>query len=293
VRGSIGAPIRHGTSSPDGNVFHRSSAISTGDGRRLSRLRSVEGESEQAMRQEEERFAETLGTVMAVLESALASGRSCSTATGVRPTTPTGFRRPHRRYRPERGVRIDMGDSRRPWSSNASGRATLRVLHGERGLNIRATRPSFLATSTLDACPPACGALPRRHAGAGAARRRCGRHLVLDRTPFYAEFGSQSAIRRRAGRSGPHVSRSTIRKDPGRSVGHHGRQRPGVLRVGVGDARRTSVDQGGSRRARCGTISATHLMHAARCVRCSASTSREARWSRRSARASTSRIPGR
>src|SRR2546422_5055379 len=112
LRRSIRRAIRHGYKLGQAQpFFHRLVGdLDKAMGDAYPELRASRGKVEQVLRQEEERFAETLENGMAVLESALASGEKLLDGD-------TGFRL-YDTYgvpldltadiRPQRGVRIDM-----------------------------------------------------------------------------------------------------------------------------------------------------------------------------------------
>src|SRR6266478_2565124 len=128
-------------------------------------LRASKEKVEQVLRQEEERFAETLDNGMAVLESALASGEKLLRRHGVPPLRHLRVsRRPHRRYRPRArrahrhgGIRGGHGAATR------AGARRFAVLHGERA-RIFGQQDRVPWLRYADAARPRGGALPRRRA---------------------------------------------------------------------------------------------------------------------------------
>src|SRR6266849_1635158 len=224
-------------------------------------LRAARDKVEQVLRQEEERFAETLENGMAVLESALASGEKLLDGDTVFRLYDTyGF--------PvdltadigrERGVRIDMaGFEAAMEQQRERARAASRFAVAT-GLEYSGNRTEFHGYDTLTLGARVV-ALYREGTPAQELRAGDAGVVVLDRTPFYAESGGQVGDRGElAGPAGTFAVDDT-QKIQAEVFGHHGRQRTGVLRVG--DTVNAQVDQASRRRAMW-NHSATHLMHAA------------------------------
>jgi alanyl-tRNA synthetase len=225
-------------------------------------LRGAKKRVSEVLRQEEERFAETLEKGMAVLEGALASGEKLllDGDTVFRLYDTYGF--------PvdltadigrERGVRIDMaGFEAAMEAQRARARAASRF-SAAAGLDYSGGRTEFLGYDTL-ALRGTVVALYRD--GAPVQELNAGETgvVVLDRTPFYAESGGQVGDRGElAGPAGTFAVADTQRIQAEVS-GHHGKQLTGRLKVGeqVG----AQVESSARRRA-MGNHSATHLMHAA------------------------------
>jgi len=215
------------------------------------------------LRQEEERFGETLEHGMQILNAALAGGvRELDGETAFRLYDTFGF--------PldltadvcrERGLAVDEDGfeaamQRQRETARAAGKfrmgGTLEYsgvpthFHGYEQLEVDGARVSALY---VEGSP-----VSRVQAGQAAV-------VVLDHTPFYAESGGQ--VGDRGHLAGPHGARFVVddtQKIQAEVFGHHGRLDEGTLQVG--DAVRAYVDP--LRRAR--TIrnhSATHLMHKA------------------------------
>ena len=215
----------------------------------------------QILKQEEERFAETLENGMGVLETALASGdKLLDGDTVFRLYDTYGF--------PvdltadicrERDVRIDMaGFESAMEAQRARARAASRF-SAAAGLDYAGGRTEFCGYDTMRA-RGAVAALYRE--GTAVQELNAGESgvVVLDRTPFYAESGGQVGDRGElAGPAGTFVVRDT-QKIQADVFGHHGAQSTGRLRVG--DEVGAQVDEVARRRA-MGNHSATHLMHAA------------------------------
>jgi alanyl-tRNA synthetase len=213
------------------------------------------------LKQEEERFAETLENGMGVLESALASGEKLLDGDTVFRLYDTyGF--------PvdltadicrERGVRIDMAGFEAAMDGQRSRARAASRFSMVAGLEYSGGRTEFRGYDTLAARGKVL-ALYRE--GAAVSELVAGESgvVVLDRTPFYAESGGQVGDRGElAGPAGTFAVEDT-QKIQSDVFGHHGTQKTGVLRVGeeVG----AQVDTG-TRRRTMWNHSATHLMHSA------------------------------
>jgi alanyl-tRNA synthetase len=224
-------------------------------------LRASKDKVEQVLRQEEERFAETLENGMAVLESALASGEKLLDGDTVFRLYDTyGF--------PvdltadigrERGVRIDMAGFEAAMEQQRERARAASRFSMATGLEYSGNKTEFHGYDTLTLRARVV-ALYREGAPAQELRTGDAGVVVLDRTPFYAESGGQVGDRGElAGPAGTFAVDDT-QKIQAEVFGHHGRQRTGVLRVG--DTVNAQVDQASRRRAMW-NHSATHLMHAA------------------------------
>jgi alanyl-tRNA synthetase len=226
-------------------------------------LREAQARVVDVLRQEEERFGETLEHGMQILNAALAPGpRVLDGETAFKLYDTYGF--------PldltadvcrERGVEVDeagfdtamqrqretaraAGKFRMGGSLEYSGVAT--HFHGYEQLEVEGARVAALYVDGT--------AVQRAEAGQAAV-------VVLDRTPFYAESGGQAGDQGLI--EGGHGARFAVDdtlKVQAEVFGHHGRLEAGVLQVG--DEVRARVDL--VRRGRTmRNHSATHLMHAA------------------------------
>ncbi|MBI2751037.1 MAG: alanine--tRNA ligase, partial [Burkholderiales bacterium] len=215
----------------------------------------------QVLRQEEERFAETLENGMAVLEGALASGEKLLDGeTAFRLYDTYGF--------PvdltadicrERGVMLDMAGFEASMAQQRERtRKTSRFAVPDYFKYV-GERTEFHGYDTLS-LPAKVIALyregsPADHLEAGEAGV-----VVLDRTPFYAESGGQVGDRGElVGSSGTFsiVDTQKIQTDV---FGHHGTLKTGVLKPG--DKVEARVDED-LRRRTMRNHSVTHLMHKA------------------------------
>ncbi len=213
------------------------------------------------LRQEEERFAETLENGMSVLESALASGEKLLDGDTVFRLYDTfGF--------PvdltadicrERGVRIDMAGFEAAMDGQRERARAASRFSMAAGLEYSGGKTEFRGYETLAARGKVL-ALYRE--GTPVAELGTGETgvVVLDRTPFYAESGGQVGDRGElAGPAGTFAVEDT-QKIQAEVFGHRGTQKTGVLRAG--EEAGTQVDAV-SRRRTMWNHSATHLMHSA------------------------------
>jgi alanyl-tRNA synthetase len=213
------------------------------------------------LRQEEERFAETLENGMHVLESALASGEKLLDGeTAFRLYDTFGF--------PvdltadicrERGVMLDMAGFEAAMEAQRERARAASKFAAAAGLEYAGGRTEFHGYDTLSlkgrvvALYREGTQVPLLNAGESGV-------VVLDRTPFYAESGGQVGDRGElAGPAGTFAVEDT-QKVQAEVFGHHGTQKTGVLREG--DEVGAQVDTAMRRRAMW-NHSATHLMHAA------------------------------
>jgi len=224
-------------------------------------LRSSKSRVSDVLKQEEERFAETLENGMGVLESALASGEKLLDGETVFRLYDTfGF--------PvdltadiarERGVRIDMAGFEAAMDQQRErARAASRFVQTA-GLEYSGGKTEFHGYDTLS-LPARVVALYREGAQAQALRSGDSGTVVLDRTPFYAEAGGQVGDRGELVGSGGTFEVADTQKVQAEVYGHQGTLKTGTLKVGdrvearVDAARRASTMR---------NHSVTHLMHKA------------------------------
>jgi len=213
------------------------------------------------LKQEEERFAETLENGMAVLESALASGEHLLDGDTVFRLYDTfGF--------PvdltadicrERGVRIDMAgfeaamDEQRNRARAASKFAMAAELEYSGG------KTEFRGYDTLKVTARVV-ALYREGTSVRALKGGESGVVVLDQTPFYAESGGQVGDRGEIVGSAGTFAVSDTQKIQADVFGHHGALKTGSLKVG--DRVEARVDTA-LRERTMRNHSVTHLMHKA------------------------------
>jgi len=215
----------------------------------------------QVLRQEEERFAETLENGMKVLEGALTREDKMLDGETVFQLYDTyGF--------PvdltadiarERGVRVDYaGFEAAMERQRARARAASKFTIGQ-GVEYRGAATEFHGYDTL-ALECTVVALYREATQTGEIATGESAVVVLDRTPFYAESGGQVGDKGElAGVAGTFLVEDTQKIQP-EVIGHKGRLKTG--RLAVGDRLMAGVDT--PRRARTmRNHSATHLMHKA------------------------------
>jgi len=224
-------------------------------------LRNQKDRVAEVLKQEEERFAETLENGMGVLESALASGEKLLDGDTVFKLYDTyGF--------PvdltadicrERGVRIDMAGFEAAMEQQRERARAASRFSMAAGLAYSGNKTEFHGYETLSLRAKVI-ALYREGTQVGELQSGEVGVVVLDRTSFYAESGGQVGDRGElAGPAGTFGVDDT-QKVQADVFGHHGRQRTGVLRVG--EEVTAQVDTISRHRAMW-NHSATHLMHAA------------------------------
>jgi alanyl-tRNA synthetase len=264
LRRIVRRAIRHGYKLGQTDpFFHRLVAdLSRAMGEAYPELPKVADRVSQVLRQEEERFAETLANGMKVLEGALnREDRMLDGETVFQLYDTFGF--------PvdltadiarERDVRVDYAGfeaamerqrararaaSKFAAAANLEYRGAATEFHGYDALQLEATVIALYDHEGVQ--------VPEIAAGSGGI-------VVLDRTPFYAESGGQVGDRGElAGVSGTFAVEDTQKIQP-TVFGHKGALRTGTLKVG--DKVLAAVDT----ELRARTVrnhSATHLMHKA------------------------------
>ena len=210
---------------------------------------------------EEERFFETLGHGMEILEAALAGGQTTlagDVAFKLHDTYGFPLDLTHDVCR-ERGVGVDVAGfeaamERQKTQARAAGKFKM-----DRVLDYAGPDNRFVGYEHLQA---QAKVVALYHEGTPVAELKAGQAgiVVLDETPFYAESGGQ------VGDSGVLISGSArfevhdTQKIKAQVHGHHGVVAQGV--IAVGDHVRAQVD-GARRAATMRNHSATHLMHKA------------------------------
>ena len=224
-------------------------------------LREAKARVAEVLKQEEERFAETLENGMGVLESALASGEKLLDGDTVFKLYDTyGF--------PvdltadicrERGVRIDMAGFEAAMEQQRERARAASKFSAAGTLEYQGGKTEFHGYDTL-VLPAKVMALYREGAQVQALRSGDAGTVVLDRTPFYAESGGQVGDRGElVGASGTFEVADT-QKIQAEVYGHAGTLKTGTLKVG--DSVEARVDMA-LRAATMRNHSATHLMHKA------------------------------
>jgi alanyl-tRNA synthetase len=263
LRRIIRRAIRHGYQLGQHRpFFHRMvDDLDRAMGQAYPELRSSKNRVAEVLKQEEERFAETLENGMGVLESALASGEKLLDGDTVFKLYDTyGF--------PvdltadicrEGGVLIDMAGFEAAMEQQRERARAASRFSAAAGLEYSGNKTEFHGYETLSLKAKVI-ALYKEGTQVGELQSGEVGVVVLDRTPFYAESGGQVGDRGElAGQAGT-FSVDDTQKVQSEVSGHHGRQRTGVLRVG--DQVNAQVDTA-SRHRSMWNHSATHLMHAA------------------------------
>jgi alanyl-tRNA synthetase len=224
-------------------------------------LRSAKRRVADVLKQEEERFAETLENGMGVLESALASGEKLLDGETVFRLYDTfGF--------PvdltadiarERDVRIDMAGFEAAMDQQRERARAASKFAAASTLEYQGSKTEFHGYDTLT-LPAKVAALYREGAKVEALKSGDRGTVVLDRTPFYAEAGGQVGDRGEIVGSSGTFEVADTQKIQADVYGHQGTLKTGTLKVG--DKVEARVDT--ALRARTmRNHSVTHLMHKA------------------------------
>ncbi|HXS26630.1 MAG TPA: alanine--tRNA ligase, partial [Steroidobacteraceae bacterium] len=270
LRRIIRRAIRHGYQlGIRGTFFYKLVAVLDEEmGAAFPELTRSRAHAERVLKQEEERFAETLATGMALLEEAI--GRLRASAQGAPQVIPGDvvFKLYDTYGFPvdltadiarERGLTIDQaGFEGAMEAQRARGRAASRFGVDLRGGAEVDAQTLFQGYEALSAEGRVVTLLKDGAAVDGLAAGERG-EVVLDRTPFYAEAGGQVGDTGELAGPGVRFIVEDTRKR-GAAHAHVGRLAEG--RVRVGDVLAASVD-GERRRAVMLNHTATHLLHAA------------------------------
>ena len=263
LRRIIRRAIRHGYKLGQHQpFFHRLvDDLDRAMGEAYPELRNAKARVAAVLKQEEERFAETLENGMGVLESALASGEKLLDGDTVFKLYDTyGF--------PvdltadicrERDVRIDMAGFEAAMEVQRERARAASRFSAAAGLEYSGNRTEFHGYDTLS-LRARVAALYKEGVQVGELQAGDAGVVVLDRTPFYAESGGQVGDRGELVGPAGTFGVDDTQKIQAEVYGHHGRQQTGVLRVG--EELTAQVDNAARHRAMW-NHSATHLMHAA------------------------------
>ena len=224
-------------------------------------LRAAKARVADVLKQEEERFAETLENGMGVLEAALASGEKLldgDTVFRLYDTfgVPVDLTADIAR---ERDVRIDMAGFEAAMDQQRErARAASRFVQAA-GLEYSGEKTEFHGYDTL-ALPGKVVALYREGTKVPALKSGESGTVVLDRTPFYAEAGGQVGDRGELVGSAGTFEVADTQKIQADVYGHQGTLKTGALKLG--DRVEARVDTA-LRAATMRNHSVTHLMHKA------------------------------
>jgi alanyl-tRNA synthetase len=224
-------------------------------------LRTAKGRVAEVLKQEEERFAETLENGMGLLESALASGEKLldgDTVFRLQDTYgfPVDLTADIAR---ERGVRIDMAGFEAAMDAQRErGRAASKFL-ANANLEYQGSKTEFHGYDTL-ALAAKVVAVYREGTQVPALSSGESGTVVLDRTPFYAEAGGQVGDRGVLVGSGGTFEVADTQKIQADVYGHHGALKTGTLKAGDRVEARVDV---ALRASTMRNHSVTHLMHKA------------------------------
>ncbi len=263
LRRIIRRAIRHGYKlGQQKPFFHRLvEDLERAMGAAYPELSAAKARVAQVLRQEEERFAETLHHGMQVLEAALAGeGPMLDGETVFKLYDTFGF--------PvdltadicrERGLQIDIAGFEAAMAQQRERARAASRFSMAAGLDYAGGKTEFHGYETFSLKGTVI-ALYRE--GAQVSELNAGESgvVVLDRTPFYAESGGQVGDRGEMLGPAGTFAVSDTQKIQAEVFGHHGAQVTGRLKVG--DEVSAQVDVSSRRRAMW-NHSATHLMHAA------------------------------
>ena len=224
-------------------------------------LRSATKRVSEVLKQEEERFAETLENGMGLLEGALASGEKLLDGETVFKLYDTfGF--------PvdltadicrERGVSLDLAGFEAAMGQQRERARAASKFTSSAGLDYSGRKTEFRGYDTL-ILPAKVIALYREGSSVELLKAGEAGVVVLDQTPFYAESGGQVGDQGElVGSAGTFPVADTQKIQPD-VFGHHGTLRTGVLKLGDKVEARVEVDR---RKRTMRNHSVTHLMHKA------------------------------
>jgi alanyl-tRNA synthetase len=263
LRRIIRRAIRHGYKlGQKQSFFHRLvEDLDKAMGDAYPELRKSKQNVAQVLKQEEERFAETLENGMAVLESALASGEKLLDGDTVFRLYDTfGF--------PvdltadigrERGVRIDMAGFEAAMDEQRQRARAASRFSMAASLDYSGSKTEFRGYEKLSH-PGRVVALYREGTRVDALKSGESGTVVLDETPFYAESGGQVGDRGELIGAGGTFTVNDTQKIQPEVYGHAGVLRTGALKLG--DRVEARVDTA-LRAATMRNHSVTHLMHKA------------------------------
>src|SRR4249920_678452 len=224
-------------------------------------LRGAKVRVAEVLKQEEERFAETLENGMSVLESALASGEKLLDGDTVFKLYDTyGF--------PvdltadigrERGVRIDMAGFEAAMEEQRTRARAASRFSAAAGLEYSGGKTEFHGYDKLT-LPARVVALYREGAQVQALKSGDTGTVVLDRTPFYAESGGQVGDRGELVGSAGTFEVADTQKIQADVYGHQGTLKTGALKLGDEVEARVDI---ALRASTMRNHSVTHLMHKA------------------------------
>jgi alanyl-tRNA synthetase len=224
-------------------------------------LRSAKSRVAEVLKQEEERFAETLENGMGVLESALASGdKLLDGETAFRLYDTFGF--------PvdltadicrERGVMLDMAGFEAAMDQQRERARAASKFAMSAGLEYSGGKTVFRGYERMQH-PARIVALYREGAKVDALRSGETGTVVLDETPFYAESGGQVGDKGQLVGSAGTFAVDDTQRIQADVFGHHGTVRSGTMRAG--DRVDARVDTA-LRERTMRNHSVTHLMHKA------------------------------
>jgi alanyl-tRNA synthetase len=263
LRRIIRRAIRHGYKLGQKKpFFHRIVAdLDKAMGDAYPELRRERQRVTDVLRQEEERFAETLENGMTVLEGALASGEKLLDGETVFKLYDTfGF--------PvdltadicrERGVSLDLAGFEAAMEAQRVRARAASKFTAVTGLDYAGAKTEFKGYETLST---GAKVVALYHEGAKVEALRSGEtgSVVLDQTPFYAESGGQVGDRGELVGSGGTFIVDDTQKIQAEVFGHHGTLKTGALKVG--DKVEAKVDVA-RRESTMRNHSVTHLMHKA------------------------------
>jgi alanyl-tRNA synthetase len=263
LRRIVRRAIRHGYQLGQKKpFFHRLVAdLDKAMGEAYPELRSLATRVAGVLKQEEERFAETLEHGMGVLEGALASGEKLLDGDTVFKLYDTfGF--------PvdltadicrERGVSLDLAGFEAAMEQQRERARAASRFSAAAGLDYSGRKTEFRGYDTLSA-QGKVAALYREGAQVEALKSGETGTVVLDQTPFYAESGGQVGDRGELVGSGGTFTVDDTQKIQSEVFGHHGTLKTGALKVGDRVEARVDVAR---RESTMRNHSVTHLMHKA------------------------------
>ena len=263
LRRIVRRAIRHGYKlGQKGPFFHRLVPdLDKAMGDAYPELRSAARRVAEVLKQEEERFAETLEHGMGVLEGALASGEKLLDGETIFKLYDTfGF--------PvdltadicrERGVSLDLAGFEAAMGQQRDRARAASRFTSAAGLDYSGRKTEFRGYDTLSLTAKVVALYLE---GATVEKLKAGDAgvVVLDQTPFYAESGGQVGDQGELVASGGTFAVSDTQKIQAEVFGHHGTLRTGALKVGDKVEARVNTER---RHRTMRNHSVTHLMHKA------------------------------